>query len=63
MRESNDINSILKTTLIGVGIIALVTSPIWLPCLLGKTVKGYEVGVHLGNNYISPYYKVSLLNP
>ena len=55
MRESNDINSLIKTIIIGAGIVALATIPIWLPYLLGKTVKGYEVGVHLDNNYVSPY--------
>ena len=54
MRESNDINSLIKTIIIGAGIVALATIPIWLPYLLGKTVKGYEVGVHLDNNYVSP---------
>lgn len=55
MRESNDINPLIKTTIMGVGIIALATIPIWLPYLLGKTLKGYECGVHLGNNSVSPY--------
>ena len=63
MREPNDINPLIKTTIIGVGVIALATMPIWLPYLLGKTVKGYEFEVHLGNNYFSPYFRVSLLNP
>ena len=58
MRETTDINSLIKTAIMGVGIIALATSPIWLPYLLGKTVKGYEVGVHLGNNYVSPYSRL-----
>lgn len=64
MRESNDSNSLIKTAIIGVGIIALATIPIWLPYLLGKTVKGYECGLRLNNNNsISLYCWVSLLNP
>lgn len=56
MRESNDINSLIQKAIVGIGIIILAY-------LLGKTVTGYEVGVHLGNNYVSPHYRVSFLNP
>jgi len=47
-------NSLLPIAIIGVGIFAIIT-PIIISHMLGKEIKGYEVGVHLGNNYVSPY--------
>ena len=46
-------NSLIPIAIIG-GIIAIIT-PIIISHMLGKEIKGYEVGVHLGNNYVSPY--------
>ena len=54
------LNSI--TLFITLGIFVIIT-PIIVSHMLGKKITGYECGVHLGNNYFSPYSRVSFLNP
>ena len=48
MRMTN--NSILPIVMVGLGIIAITTAPIWLPHLLGIKPRGGECGVQITSN-------------